>query len=220
MESFEFAREKMVRDQIQRRGVKDLQVLEVMRSVPRHLFVTKDDQTLAYQDHPLPIGYDQTISQPYIVALMTEQLQLKPEEIVLEIGTGSGYQAAILSRLVKHVYSIERIQPLANQAKTVLKNLAYDNVDIFCKDGSLGLQEFAPYDAILITAAAPAIPQPLLDQLKPEGRILLPVGSSGHQILLRIKKMPDGSLISDELIPVVFVPLRGFFGWHEDDWHR
>ncbi len=218
MNSEEHAREIMVRDQIQRRGVNDPNVLAAMRIVPRHRFVEKDLQSMAYQDRPLRIGFDQTISQPYIVAYMTAQLQLKPEDTVLEIGTGSGYQAAVLSRLVRQVYTIERFQELADFARKIMIHLNYDNVQVICQDGSLGLKNYAPFDAILISAASPAVPQPLIDQLKIGGRIILPVGGSGHQILQRIKKLPDGSLETEELIPVVFVPLRGFYGWHEDDW--
>jgi len=220
MDNTQATREKMVRDQIERRGVLDPRVLEAMNVVPRHLFVPAEYRNMAYQDRPLPIGQDQTISQPYIVALMTEQLSLKPEDIVLEIGTGSGYQAGILSRLVKQVYTIERFQPLAQMAKRVLKELRYDNVTVICQDGSLGLKEHMPFDAILIGAASPKVPEPLLDQLKIGGRIIVPIGGSGHQILQRMTKGLDGNLETDELIPVIFVPLRGYYGWHEDDWEN
>jgi protein-L-isoaspartate(D-aspartate) O-methyltransferase len=218
MDTEEHTREKMVRDQIQRRGVNDPNVLAAMRTVPRHRFVEKDLRRMAYQDRPLPIGFDQTISQPYIVAYMTAQLQLKPDETVLEIGTGSGYQAAVLSRIVRQVYTIERIQALADIARDIMVQLNYDNVQVIYQDGSLGLKKFAPFDAILIGAASPALPLPLIDQLKVGGRIILPVGGSNHQILQRIKKLSDGSLETEDLIPVVFVPLRGFYGWHKDDW--
>lgn len=218
MDNSQASREKMVRDQVQRRGVIDPRVLDAMSVVPRHLFVPTHYRDMAYQDRPLPIGHDQTISQPYIVALMTEQLHLTPEDIVLEIGTGSGYQAGILSRLVKQVYTIERFQPLAQMAKRVLKELSYDNVCVLCQDGSLGLKEHAPFDAILIGAASPKVPEPLIDQLRIGGRIIVPIGGSGHQILQRMTKGLNGLMETDELIPVVFVPLRGYYGWHEDDW--
>ncbi|MHB8133742.1 MAG: protein-L-isoaspartate(D-aspartate) O-methyltransferase [Anaerolineaceae bacterium] len=218
MDNTQAAREKMVRDQIQRRGVVDPRILDAMNVVPRHLFVPAEYQNLAYQDRPLSIGLGQTISQPYIVALMTAQLRLTPEDIVLEIGTGSGYQAGILSRLVKQVYTIERFQPLAQMAKRVLKDLGYENVTVICQDGTLGLKEHAPFDAILIGAASPKIPEPLLDQLNIGGRIIVPIGGSGHQILQCVTKRLDGKLETDELFPVIFVPLRGYYGWHEDDW--
>jgi len=218
MDSEGHSREKMVRDQIQRRGVHDLRILNAMRTVPRHFFVEKEFQEFAYQDRPLPISYGQTISQPYIVAYMIEQLQLKPEETVLEIGTGSGYQAAILSQLVRQVYTIERVQELANIARKNLSKLHYENIEVVFQDGSLGLQNNSPFDAIIIGAASPAIPQPLIEQLKIGGRMILPVGGSGHQILQRITKISEDFLETEELIPVVFVPLRGFYGWHEDDW--
>jgi protein-L-isoaspartate(D-aspartate) O-methyltransferase len=218
MDAMQTAREKMVREQIQGRGIRDMRVLEAMRAVPRHRFVPEIDQKLAYADRPLPIGFDQTISQPYIVAFMTEQLTLRAEDTVLEIGAGSGYQAAVLSRLVKQVYTLERFESLARLAARTLNELHYDNVQVICKDGSLGLKEHAPFDAVLIGAASPAIPPPILEQLNSCGRIILPVGGSGHQILQRVTKLADGALHTDELIPVVFVPLRGCYGWTEEVW--
>ncbi len=142
---------------------------------------------------------------------------MQQQDRILEIGTGSGYQAAILSRLCDHVYSLERFQPLALAAKKVLEELEYDNTTIECKDGSLGLEELSPFDGIMITAAAPDIPQPLIDQLKPGGRLIIPVGNRSHQMLQRLTKLPDGTVETDDLIPVVFVPLRGAYGWLPND---
>jgi protein-L-isoaspartate(D-aspartate) O-methyltransferase len=217
MEDFKLLRERMVRDQLKRRGINDSRILEVFETVPRHVFVEQQYTYMAYEDRPLPIGFDQTISQPYIVALMTELLNVQPQERVLEIGTGSGYQSAILSHLCAHVYSIERFQSLALKAEKVLKELGYDNISIFCSDGSLGLEKHSPFDKIVITAAAPGIPQPLIDQLKAGGRLVIPVGNRSRQILQRLIKSPDGNIETDDLIPVVFVPLRGVYGWLHND---
>lgn len=210
-------REKMVREQIDartvsdgRRGVRDERVLQTMRTVPRHEFVPKRWRSRAYADHPLPIGYDQTISQPYIVAFMTELLQPKPEHIALEVGTGSGYQAAVLSLLVKRVYTIEIIKELGEAAKKRLKRLKYDNVEVKIGDGYYGWEEHAPYDVIIVTAAATHIPPPLIRQLKPGGRMIIPVGSPFHvQDLMLVEKQKDGSITSRSVLPVRFVPLRG-----------
>lgn len=198
-------REEMVRKQIQGRGVKDARVLWAMRTVPRHLFVPEKYSKEAYADRPLPIGHDQTISQPYIVAYMTEALGLKGDERVLEIGTGSGYQAAILSVLVREVYTIEILEPLAREADRRLKELGYKNVEVKCGDGYLGWPEKAPFDAVMVTAAPPEIPQELVKQLKVGGKMVLPVGV-GSQDLIRLTKT-EGGMRKENLLPVRFVPM-------------
>lgn len=212
--NYEKEHEQMVKSQLAHRGIRDKRVLDAMRQVPRHLFIPEDMRHLAYCDGPLPIGHGQTISQPYIVALMTELLELTGQEKVLEIGTGSGYQAAILSRLVPQVYSIERHAALARQAKKVLAQLGYDNVMVIVSDGTLGWPEHSPYEAIIITAAAPDIPQPLIDQLADGGRLVAPVGTRWSQSLVKVKRQ-GGSLMREQLTPVAFVPLVGEHGWRE-----
>jgi protein-L-isoaspartate(D-aspartate) O-methyltransferase len=207
-------REDMVLYQIAARGIKDACVLEAMRSVPRHAFIPPEYQYAAYADGPLPIGLGQTISQPYIVALMTELLELKGGEKVLEVGTGSGYQAAILTELAKEVHTIERYPELARKAEQNLKNAGFENVQIHIGDGSRGLLEHAPYDGIIVTAAAPAAPQPLLDQLKDGGRLVIPVGGRGEQYLERWQRKGD-EFESQNILPVAFVPLIGDEGWRE-----
>jgi len=204
---FKTMREKMVETQIKARGVKDPRVLSAMLKVDRHLFVPKELQTSAYTDQPLPIGEGQTISQPYIVALMTELLELKGEEKVLEIGTGSGYQAAILAELVKEVYTIEIIETLATSAKKLLLQMGYQNITVKAGDGYLGWPEVAPFDAIIITAAPEHIPKPLLEQLKEGGRMVVPVGTYS-QVLKKIVKR-SGRIETSDIIPVVFVPMTG-----------
>lgn len=206
-EEFKTMREKMVETQIKARGVKDPRVLSAMLKVERHLFVPKESQSSAYADQPLPIGEGQTISQPYIVALMTELMELKGEERVLEIGTGSGYQAAILGELAKEVYSIEIIEKLASSAKDLLLNLGYKNVTVKAGDGYLGWPEAAPFDAIIVTCAPDHIPQPLIEQLKEGGRMVLPVGSYS-QDLKKITKR-SGKIETTSVIPVIFVPMTG-----------
>ncbi len=208
----------MVRDQIERRGIKHKGVLAAMLKIPRHQFVPMEYQSEAYADHPLPIGFGQTISQPYIVALMTELLHPNPQDCVLEIGTGSGYQAAILSQLVAQVHTIDRHAELVKQAQSVTEKLGLTNIQFHNGDGSLGLPEHAPYDAILITAAAPRIPQPVLSQLKVGGRLILPVGARSHQTLERWVRTSEDSFEHNLDIPVSFVPLLGEFGWSESDW--
>lgn len=202
----------MVDTQIVERGIRDKRVIEVMKKVPRHLFVPEDIIDEAYDDRALPIGHGQTISQPYIVALMTELLELKGDEKVLEIGTGSGYQAAILAELAKEVHTIERIEPLAEEAKKRFERLGYKNIRIYIKDGTEGLSEEAPFDRIIITAATPDIPQPLIDQLKEGGIIVAPVGERYSQHMLKAVKKA-GELERYYLIPVAFVPLIGKYGW-------
>ncbi len=204
--------EHMVESQLVRRGIKDRRVLDAMRQVPRHLFVPKDTRGLAYCDGPLPIGQGQTISQPYIVALMTELLELTGQEKVLELGTGSGYQAAILSRLVRQVYSVERHAALAEQAEKVFAQLGYDNIVISVGDGTLGWPEHSPYEAIIVTAAAPDVPQPLMEQLADGGRLVAPVGSRWSQVLAKVKRQGE-TLAKEHLTAVAFVPLVGKYGW-------
>lgn len=207
-------REQMVRSQIAARGIRDGRVLAAMRAVPRHLFVPGHVVGSAYRDSPLPIGEGQTISQPYIVALMTELLQLKGTEQVLEIGTGSGYQAAILSQLAATVITVERFPSLAREAAQVLSRLGYGNVQVHVGDGSLGWPERAPYDAIIVTAAAPEVPEPLKAQLANGGRLIAPIGPRWTQELVRLRRHGD-QFTNESLLGVVFVPLIGEHGWQE-----
>lgn len=209
-ERFAAMRKSMVDRQIIRRGVKDKDVLEAMMSVPRHLFVPENNVSHAYDDSPLPIGYGQTISQPYIVAYMTEALSLDEDSIILEVGTGSGYQAAILSVLVKKVYTIEIIGELSESASDRLQKLGYDNVEVKNDDGYYGWQEHAPFDAIIVTATAGHIPPPLIKQLKNNGRMIIPVGGSFMtQNLVLVKKDSQGNITTRNVMPVMFVPLTG-----------
>ena len=211
---YRIAREKMVETQIKARGVKDTRVLEAMLKVPRHLFVEEALRDQAYGDFPLPIGEGQTISQPYIVAIMTEALELKGSERVLEVGTGSGYQTAILAELALWIYTIEKYSSLLERAKNILIKLGYKNISFKLGDGSLGWKEVAPFDAIIVTAAAPKIPQPLIDQLLEGGRIVIPVGDEYSQVLVKgIKR--DGKLHTQTLEPVRFVKLVGAYGFKE-----
>jgi len=200
----------MVASQIQARDVNDPNVLKAMRMVPRHAFIPVRRHALAYLDHPLPIGEGQTISQPYIVAFMTEALKLDPNDRVLEIGTGSGYQAAVCAEIAKEVYTIEIIEELAKTAAKCLKELGYPNVFVRAGDGYFGWPEKAPFDAIIGTAAAGRVPPPLIEQLKPGGRMILPVeSSSGFQYLVLITKDEKGNLHEKEVMPVLFVPMTG-----------
>ena len=196
----------MVKNQLERRGIQDEDVLRVMRETPRHLFVPENLMGAAYEDVPLPIGEGQTISQPYIVALMTELLKLNGNERILEIGTGSGYQAAILSPLVKAVYSIEIVKSLAENADKKLKEMQYHNVTVKWGDGYQGWEEHAPYDAIIVTAAPDLVPQNLLDQMKIGGRLVIPVGTN-FQKLKVITRMRDGKIGEENIISVRFVPM-------------
>ena len=211
---FKEKREKMVKEQLIRRGIHDERVLNAMRKVPRHLFVPPDLIEEAYNDYPLPIGYGQTISQPYMVALMTEALEIKENDKVLEIGTGSGYQTAILAELCKEVYTIERILPLLERAKEILRKLGYKNIHFRAGDGTLGWPENKPYDAIIVTAGAPKIPQPLLDQLAEGGRLVIPVGDRFSQELIKVTKL-EGEFIRENLGGCRFVDLIGIHGWKE-----
>jgi len=213
--NFAKARQKMVDEQIASRGIKDLRVLNAMCKVPRHLFVEEALHGQAYNDYPLPIGEKQTISQPYMVALMTEALELKGDERVLEIGTGSGYQAAILAELAEWVYSVERIRSLANKARKLLDELNCYNVEIKVSDGTQGWKEKAPYQAITVTAGAPEIPEPLLDQLIPGGRLVVPVGDAFSQTLVRVIRT-KGGFKREDMGGCHFVKLIGKHGWEEE----
>ena len=208
-----WARERMVEKDICPRGIKDQRVLDALLKVPRHLFVGDAHRMSAYEDHPLSIGEGQTISQPYIVALMTEALKLTGSETVLEIGTGSGYQTTILAELAARVYSIERIPSLTGRARKVMDSLGINNVLVKLSDGTLGWDEYAPYDRILVTAGAPSVPEPLIDQLAPGGILVIPVGTNSLQELVRVTKDEDGSIKEDRLGSCVFVRLVGKHGW-------
>jgi protein-L-isoaspartate(D-aspartate) O-methyltransferase len=198
-------RKQMVEKQIKAMGINDLRVLDAMLKVKRHLFVPSDVRHLAYEDRPLPIGWEQTISQPYIVALMTELLALKGTERVLEIGTGSGYQAAILAELVKEVYTIEISEPLARQSERLLKELHYNNIKVKFGDGFLGWPEFSPFDAIIVTCAPEKIPPPLLSQLAENGRLVIPVGTYWQE--LKLVRKVNGRIKEADIVPVRFVPM-------------
>jgi protein-L-isoaspartate(D-aspartate) O-methyltransferase len=210
---FDVARRRMVEEQLAGtgRGIKNRSVLDAMAAVPRHEFVPENQRRLAYEDEPLPIGYGQTISQPYIVAFMIEKLDPKPADRILEIGTGSGYQAAVLSRLVAEVYTIEILEPLAKQAAANLKRLGYLNVKVLTGDGYKGWPEHAPFDGIIVTCAPDHIPQPLVDQLKDGGQMIIPVGSPGTQELFLLRKR--GTKVEQTaVLPVRFVPMTGKLG--------
>ncbi len=210
------ARERMVERQLRKRGISNTRVLAAMLEVPRHLFVPEENRSLAYADAPLPIGCRQTISQPYIVALMSELLELTGSETVLEVGTGSGYQAAVLAHLAKKVYSLERIEELANAARQVLNSLGLDNVEVIVTDGSCGLPEHAPYGGIIVTAAAPNVPEPLKQQLDDDGRLVLPVGGQTGQLLECWQRRGE-QFKREHVVPVSFVPLIGEHGWESDE---
>ena len=212
----ERARLKMVDEQLAARGIKDRRVLSAMGRVPRHLFVEEALRDSAYGDHALPIGEQQTISQPYMVALMSETLALKGTERVLEIGTGSGYQTAVLAELAAQVYSVERIDSLAVKARRLLTTLGYRNVQIKVFDGTYGWKEEAPFDAILVTAGSPEIPMPLTEQLKEGGRMVIPVGERTTQVLKKVTKTPAGIEVT-ALTGCVFVPLIGGHGWIKEN---
>jgi len=215
--SFERERERMLVEQLEARGLRDPNVLDAMRSVPRHLFVSPAECERAYDDTPLPIGRDQTISQPYMVALMTEALGITGGETVLEVGTGSGYQAAVLTWMGARVISLECIPELAARARAVLGSLGVlDRVDVVESDGTLGWPAEAPYDGIIVTAGAPEIPRPLVEQLAPGGRLVLPMGERELQTLVRIRRAPEG-LVEEYLGECRFVRLRGRYGWDEPE---
>jgi protein-L-isoaspartate(D-aspartate) O-methyltransferase len=206
---YQAARQQMVKEDIEGRGINDERIVQAMLKVKRHLFVPEDYRHLAYADRPLPIGEGQTISQPYIVALMTYHLHLKPEEKVLEIGTGLGYQAAVLAELAKEIYSIEIIEQLARTAQERLRELGYINVWVKCGDGFYGWMEHAPYDAIIVTCAAPSIPEHLIAQLKEGGRMILPLGDEPFHQSLTVLTKRKGKIDQQGITSVVFVPMTG-----------
>ena len=205
-------RERMIREQLIGRGITDKKVLEAFKKVPRHEFIPPELGERAYSDYPLPIGNNQTISQPYMVALMTQCLGLMGGEKVLEIGAGSGYQTAILSKIAGEVYSVERIDSLAARAKKILEDIGYKNCKIKVGDGTLGWSEYAPYDGIIVTAGAPGVPESLVAQLKDGGRLVIPIGSGYTQVLTIIEK-EGASLKTTEVCGCMFVPLIGKEGW-------
>ena len=209
-------RKKMVEEQLILRGIKNQRLLEAFYKVERHKFIPEELRGSAYADFPVPIGEGQTISQPYIVALMTECLDLTGQEKVLEIGTGSGYQAAIIAELAKEVYTVERHASLAKRAEALLGELGYQNITVKVGDGTLGWNEDAPFDRIIITAASPRIPLPLTDQLKDGGKIVLPLGETFSQVLTVVEKK-KGKLESIQVCGCVFVPLVGKYGWCQTD---
>jgi protein-L-isoaspartate(D-aspartate) O-methyltransferase len=201
------ARERMVAEQIEARDVRDASTLRALREVERHLFVPSASASEAYADHPLPIGHGQTISQPYIVAFMTEALGLRGGETVLEVGTGSGYQAAVLARIAAHVHTIEIVEPLAAEARERLARLGYSNVQVRAGDGYLGWPEAAPFDGIMVTAAAPRIPEPLKTQLKDGGRLVIPVGEEFQELVVVTRR--GAAFEERRVLPVRFVPMTG-----------
>jgi len=211
---YRLAREKMMKNQIISRGITDPGVLEAMGKIQRHLFVEEALIGEAYNDHPLPVGYKQTISQPYIVALMTEALEMTGKEKTLEIGTGSGYQTAILAELSKTVYTIERIERLLEKSKMLLESLGYTNIFFKAFDGTLGWDEFAPYDAIIVTAGAPKIPQPLMDQMAEGGKLVIPIGNMYGQDLIKVTRTKN-AFKEKNLGGSRFVDLIGAHGWEE-----
>jgi protein-L-isoaspartate(D-aspartate) O-methyltransferase len=198
----------MVESQIVARGVEDQRVIQAMLKVPRHEFIPEEYSQYAYYDSPVPIGYGQTISQPYIVALMTEELSLSTADRVLEVGTGSGYQAAVLAEIVREVFTIEIVEPLGREAEQRLRDLGYDNIKVKIGDGYEGWEEYAPYDRVIVTCAPTDIPRPLIEQMKEGGIMVIPVGSAGFQYLYRVKKYM-GDAETEKIIPVSFVPLTG-----------
>jgi protein-L-isoaspartate(D-aspartate) O-methyltransferase len=214
--NYDIARKRMVEIQVIGRGIQDRRVIDAMLKIPRHLFVEEAMAAQAYNDNPLPIGERQTISQPYMVALMSELLELKGKERVLEIGTGSGYQAAVLAVLADRVYTMERIRPLAMRARKVLDSLGLLNVNIKVDDGTCGWEEEAPFDAIIVTAGAPEIPEALVKQLAPGGRLVLPVGNQISQTLVKVLKGQDGALSVEQSIGCRFVKLIGKHGWEAE----
>ncbi len=214
MSDFERERNRMVDEQIAGRGIRDERVLAAMRKVPRHEFMSEGMNSSAYSDNAMPIGEGQTISQPYMVALMTELLGLAGPERVLEIGTGSGYQAAVLAELCEKVYTVERIKTLAERARATLDRLGCRNVAVKVYDGTYGWKEMSPFDAIMVTAAAPEVPPALVDQLREGGRMVIPVGERFSQALYKVVKTREG-IVTTRSIPCVFVPLIGNYAWKE-----
>jgi protein-L-isoaspartate(D-aspartate) O-methyltransferase len=224
MDEYSLERHLMVEEQIANRGLNDPRLLTAFESVPRHLFVPEESRYAAYEDHPLPIGFDQTISQPYMVALMTSLLDLTGIERVLEVGTGSGYQAAILGLLAGEVHTIEFVPELATRAEKILKHLGYEKVKVHLGDGSLGCPESSPFEAILVTAAAPKVPPPILDQLTNNGRLVIPVSDHWRTQLLKLLIRHDTEISEHVITSVNFVPLKGRYGsrtrkrTHHSEW--
>lgn len=216
MSDYAIARRRMVQEQVIARGVSDQRVIDAMLRVPRHLFVPEALAAQAYSDFPLPIGERQTISQPYMVGVMSEALQLKGGEKVLEIGTGSGYQAAVLALLTRQVFSLERIPLLARQARRTLDNCGFARVNVRVTDGTFGWEDEAPFDGIVVTAGAPAIPEPYRNQLAIGGRLVIPVGDRISQVLVRITRLGEKSFREERLFGCRFVPLIGDHGWREE----
>ncbi len=216
MHNFNIARRRMVEEQVIARGIRDPRVIEAMTKVPRHLFVPEALASQAYSDFPLPIGERQTISQPYMVAMMSESMQLKGNEKVLEVGTGSGYQAAVLSLLTRQVFSLERIPALARQARRTLDACGFARVNVRVTDGTFGWEEEAPFDAIMVTAGAPAVPQPFLNQLAIGGRLVIPVGDRVTQVLIRVTRNSESRFREERLLGCRFVPLVGDHGWNDE----
>ena len=214
--NFENARRRMIESQIVARGIKDSRLIDAMMKVPRHIFVEEAMATQAYSDSALPIGEKQTISQPYMVALMTEMLHLTGTEKVLEIGTGSGYQTAILARLAARVYTMERIRSLALKARKALDSLGFLNINLRIEDGTCGWEAEAPFDAIVVTAGAPDLPRHLIDQLEIGGRMVIPLGDHSEQQLVKFTKGADGSITREESVNCRFVKLIGQYGWNAD----
>lgn len=216
MSDYAIARRRMVAEQVVARGVKDQRVIDAMLRVPRHLFVPEALAAQAYSDFPLPIGERQTISQPYMVAVMSEALQLKGGEKVLEVGTGSGYQAAVLALLARQVFSLERIPMLARQARRTLDGCGFARVNVRVTDGTFGWEEEAPFDGIVVTAGAPAVPQPYRSQLAIGGRLVIPVGDRLSQVLMRVTRLSERDFREERLLGCRFVPLVGDHGWREE----
>jgi protein-L-isoaspartate(D-aspartate) O-methyltransferase len=215
VQDFKKERLAMVEEQLRRRGIHDQRLLAVMANIPRHSFVSSDYQLAAYEDRPFPIGEGQTISQPYMVAVMTQSLELKGDERVLEIGTGSGYQTAILAEMAKTIFTIERIQELLLRAQKILQELGYENIFFLTGDGTKGWPEKAPFDGIIVTAGAPEIPQTLTSQLAEGGRLVIPVGPRYTQTLYKVTRKRN-QFTEEDLTGCVFVPLVGDFGWKEE----
>lgn len=212
LSKYDDLRKKMVESQIKNRGISDTKLLKVLEETPRHLFVSDKDKICAYDDSPLNIGNEQTISQPYMVALMTEKLELTGKEKVLEIGTGSGYQTAILAQLCLEVYTIDLFEKFVEDTRTILESLNIKNVEYFTGDGTVGIEEFSPYDRILVTAGSPNIPASLKNQLTPNGIMIIPVGDLFSQQLLKITKNKE-EYIEEDICGCRFVPLKGKEGW-------
>jgi len=216
MDSLEVQKKSMIDSQLKSRGISSFELLRAMSVVPREKFVSSEFIEAAYNDGPLSIGSGQTISQPYMVAMMTEALMLRKNDKVLEIGTGSGYQAAVLQEISSHIYSIERINSLAENAKALLGSLGYSDIKIKVGDGTSGWKEEAPFDAIIVTSGSPSVPETLMSQLSDGGRMIIPVGSMSHQHIIKITRT-EGTFNKEELLSCVFVPLIGEHGWRESE---